>query len=268
MTKRRSVFDITKINNKISVLDAQLQSDDVWQNPQNAAKISQELTELKNELSRLEKWQQLLVDSNLLMELYNESDDESLWEELQTNIEILEQELNKWEIERTLSGDYDTYDAILTVNAGAGGTDAQDWAQMLLRMYSRWAEIKGWSLELLDKSDGEEAGIKSATIKLSGKLGQKNLKITIIKFISPFKDLKTAESLIKNQITKFQTCIGCLACESVCKYNAIKITNISNKDEICYRINENKCVGCLECVKHFQGGCFMKKVLRTKKGDN
>ena len=78
MTKRRSVFDITKINNKISVLDAQLQSDDVWQNPQNAAKISQELTELKNELSRLEKWQQLLVDSNLLMELYNESDDESL----------------------------------------------------------------------------------------------------------------------------------------------------------------------------------------------
>ena len=111
----------------------------------------------------------MLVDSNLLMELYSESEDESLWEELQSNIDTLEQELDKWEIERTLSGEYDDYDAILTVNAGAGGTDAQDWAQMLLRMYSRWAEIKGWSLELLDKSDGEEAGIKSATIKLSGK---------------------------------------------------------------------------------------------------
>lgn len=77
--------------------------------------------------------------------------------------------MNEWEIQATLSGEYDSYDAILTVNAGAGGTDAQDWAQMLLRMYTRWAESKGWKTELLDKSDGEEAGIKSATIKLSGK---------------------------------------------------------------------------------------------------
>lgn len=77
--------------------------------------------------------------------------------------------MNEWEVEMTLSGEYDTYDAILTVNAGAGGTDAQDWAQMLLRMYTRWAESKNWKVELLDKSDGEEAGIKSATIKLTGK---------------------------------------------------------------------------------------------------
>ena len=68
--------------------------------------------------------------------------------------------MNEWEVEMTLSGEYDTYDAILTVNAGAGGTDAQDWAQMLLRMYTRWAESKNWKVELLDKSDGEEAGIK------------------------------------------------------------------------------------------------------------
>ncbi len=68
-----------------------------------------------------------------------------------------------------LSGEYDEANAILTVNAGAGGTDAQDWASMLLRMYSRWGELKGYKVELLDKSDGEEAGIKSATIKLTGK---------------------------------------------------------------------------------------------------
>ena len=88
---------------------------------------------------------------------------------MQNNIEALEKELNDWEIKMTLSGEYDSYDAILTVNAGAGGTDAQDWAQMLLRMYTRWAESKGWKVELLDKSDGDEAGIKSATIKVSGK---------------------------------------------------------------------------------------------------
>ena len=77
--------------------------------------------------------------------------------------------MNEWEVQMTLSGEYDSYDAILTVNAGAGGTDAQDWAQMLLRMYTRWAEKKGWKVELLDKSDGDEAGIKSATIKVTGK---------------------------------------------------------------------------------------------------
>ena len=104
-----------------------------------------------------------------MVELYNESDDESLWEELQNSIDSLEKEMNEWEVKMTLSGEYDSYDAILTVNAGAGGTDAQDWAQMLLRMYTRWAESKGWKVELLDKSDGDEAGIKSATIKVSGK---------------------------------------------------------------------------------------------------
>ena len=104
-----------------------------------------------------------------MIELYNEDEDEAFWEELQNNLEVLEKELDKWEIEKTLSGEYDSYDAILTVNAGAGGTDAQDWAQMLLRMYTRWAESHGWGVELLDKSDGEEAGIKSATIKISGK---------------------------------------------------------------------------------------------------
>ena len=117
----------------------------------------------------MQNWDKTIEDCNLLVELYNETEDESLWEELQNDIEKLEKELNDWEIKMTLSGEYDSYDAILTVNAGAGGTDAQDWAQMLLRMYTRWAESKGWKVELLDKSDGDEAGIKSATIKVSGK---------------------------------------------------------------------------------------------------
>lgn len=104
-------------------------------------------------------------------------------------------------------------------------------------------------------------------LKIIGRKGQKNLKVTVVKFSGHFKDMKTAEMLIRNQITKYQTCIGCLACESNCKFNAIKITNIGTGKDVKYSINENKCVGCLECVKHFSGGCFMKKVLRTKVGE-
>ena len=131
--------------------------------------MSQELNETISVLEQVDNWDKTIDDCNLLVELYNETEDESLWEELQNNIDVLEKELNDWEIKMTLSGEYDSYDAILTVNAGAGGTDAQDWAQMLLRMYTRWSESKGWKVELLDKSDGDEAGIKSATIKVTGK---------------------------------------------------------------------------------------------------
>lgn len=95
--------------------------------------------------------------------------DEDLINEANSNLEVLEQELNKFDIQLMLSGEYDSADAMLTVNAGAGGTDAQDWAGMLLRMYTRWAEKKGWKITLLDKSEGDEAGIKSATIKITGK---------------------------------------------------------------------------------------------------
>lgn len=81
----------------------------------------------------------------------------------------LENELSKWELQKKLGGEYDESDAILTVNAGAGGTDAQDWASMLLRMYLRWTELKNWKTEILDFSEGEEAGIKSATVKVTGR---------------------------------------------------------------------------------------------------
>ncbi len=95
--------------------------------------------------------------------------DEDLINEANTNLEKLEHELNKFDVQLMLSGEYDTADAMLAVNAGAGGTDAQDWAEMLLRMYTRWAESKGWKVTLMDKSEGDEAGIKSATIRIMGK---------------------------------------------------------------------------------------------------
>ena len=112
---------------------------------------------------------------------------------------------------------------------------------------------------------------KQPIFKISGRLGKKELKVSVLTDYSRFKNKAICESLIKNQITKFQTCIGCSACESVCRFNALKVVNlekgnVSNKT-IQYTIDENKCVGCLKCVKHFDNGCYMKKVLRTKSGE-
>lgn len=95
--------------------------------------------------------------------------DEELIREAEQTLSELEKELDKFDVQMMLSGEYDEADAMLTINAGAGGTDAQDWAEMLLRMYTRWAEKHNWKVDLLDKSEGEEAGIKSATIKITGR---------------------------------------------------------------------------------------------------
>ena len=108
-------------------------------------------------------------------------------------------------------------------------------------------------------------------IKLTGKIGASELKVTILKIEKPFSSQKEIEDCIRNQITKYQTCIGCSYCQSVCKFNALKVINrekghVSNTT-IEYTIEITKCVGCLECVKHFEGGCYMRKVLRTKKGE-
>jgi peptide chain release factor 2 len=105
----------------------------------------------------------------VLVELGAEAEDEQSAVEAQQELETLERELGQWEVQKLLSDEYDTHDAIVTLTAGAGGTDAQDWANMLLRMYLRWAEAKGYRPELLDTSEGEEAGIKSATFRLSGR---------------------------------------------------------------------------------------------------
>ena len=106
-------------------------------------------------------------------------------------------------------------------------------------------------------------------LKLTGRLGSTELRVTIIKNLPGLSRRKSMDSLIKNQITKYQTCIGCSYCQSVCKYNALKVRNNEpgnvSKKTISYSIDSNKCVGCLECVTHFEGGCYMKKVLRTKK---
>lgn len=131
----------------------------------------QQLNGLKSNIETLETWERQVSDVEVLLELYQEAEDESLLAEGMQELDTLEKSLEKWELQQLLNGEHDNADAFLTISAGAGGTDAQDWAQMLMRMYLRWAELRGFQADVLDTSEGEEAGIKSTTIKLAGKTG-------------------------------------------------------------------------------------------------
>ena len=141
-----------------------MKSEDIWSNQELSSKLLKEQKEIKTKLDNLSSWNGVLEDATIAVEL----GDITLIEESIKNLAQLEKDFDKFDLENMLSGEYDKSDAILTITAGAGGTDAQDWADMLFRMYLRWAQNKQYQTELLDKSDGDEAGIKSATFKVSG----------------------------------------------------------------------------------------------------
>ncbi len=127
------------------------------------------LDEIREQLSQVKNWKKLINDATASLEFWESDEDNEFKDEAVKALKVLKIELDRWELERLLSGTYDKEGAIISINAGAGGTDAQDWAQMLLRMYMRWAESKKMSVNLSEISEGEEAGIKSATIEISGK---------------------------------------------------------------------------------------------------
>ncbi len=145
-------------------LQAQMQSPDFWQDSQKAQEISKREADLSR---RISPWQKLLNDVAELSELAA-SGDEQLASELTVQVDDLKKQFEELKKELRFSGPFDDHDVILSIHAGAGGTDAQDWVQMLLRMYVRWVESHRLKVETVDQSTGEEAGIKSATIKISG----------------------------------------------------------------------------------------------------
>ena len=140
-----------------------------WNDQTKAQQTLQQLNDLKSHLQQHDRWQASLEDTKAVLELLELDTDESLLQEAETTINKLHQELDRWELEQLLSGPYDEKGAILTINAGAGGTDAQDWAEMLLRMYTRWGESHGYKVQLAEISEGDEAGLKSATLEISGR---------------------------------------------------------------------------------------------------
>lgn len=165
MQKIRSIFDFDTLVEKLKIVEKKLQTPEVWANQKLASELGSQVREIKDNIERVNNWNNIIENAETAYEL----DDDDLKREADSELENLSSELDKFDIMQMLSGEYDNADAMLTVNAGAGGTDAQDWAEMLLRMYTRWAESRGWKVDLLDKSEGDEAGIKSATIKITGK---------------------------------------------------------------------------------------------------
>jgi len=147
-----------------------------WSDQSTAQAVLQELNDLKSNLEQYQGWQGTLEDAKAIAELLELESDEALAEEAQTSLQRLEKELELWDLQQLLSGTYDTKGAVLTINAGAGGTDAQDWAEMLLRMYTRWSEKEGYKVSLAESSAGDEAGIKSATLEIEGRYAYGYLK--------------------------------------------------------------------------------------------
>jgi peptide chain release factor 2 len=150
---------------------------DFWDDQTQAQKTLQDLNDLKSHIEQLEQWKNSLEDTRAILELLELEADEALLQEAQTNVSQLSRELDQWELQQLLSGPYDSKGAVLTINAGAGGTDAQDWAEMLLRMYTRWGEDHGYKVHLAEISEGDEAGVKSVTLEVDGKYAYGYLKV-------------------------------------------------------------------------------------------
>lgn len=139
-----------------------------WDDPAAAQKVAQQATALKDSLESYRDLSRRFADAHTLWELGMDEQDDSVYQEVESTIHDIYRDIEHLEMSLLLSGEYDGNNAILTLHAGAGGTEAQDWAQMLLRMYVRWAETTGFKVQTLDFLAGDEAGVKSATLLISG----------------------------------------------------------------------------------------------------
>jgi len=159
----QEVLDLDAMRKQIAELEEQAAAPDLWNDPERAQKVTSRLSHLQAELNRVESLAGRLDDLAVLYELAAEEGDEEARAEADRDLAKLRGEINALEVRTLLSGEYDEREALVTINAQAGGVDAADWAQMLLRMYLRWAERKGYPTEVYETSYAEEAGIKSAT---------------------------------------------------------------------------------------------------------
>ena len=166
IARSRSIFDLSAKKIELNTLRIESEVQEFWNNPDAAQKTMKRIAQLDNQIN---EWDEIAAEIEGLKSLL-ELDDGTLTEEIETSISKLESILAEKEITILLSGQYDQGNALLAIHAGAGGTDSQDWAAMLERMYLRWAELKGYKTEILDRTAGEEAGLKSVTISVQGDL--------------------------------------------------------------------------------------------------
>jgi len=162
------LFDIARLKIEIEELENKAAEPGFWDDLENSQKVLQKTKSLKTKVEKYEKLVSDLDDLKTLNDLALEEEDAGLIPEIEEELDKLKEAFEKLRLETLLKGPYDRNNAILTLHAGAGGTEAQDWVQMLLRMYTRWAEKHGYTVKTLDYLDGDEAGIKSVTINVIG----------------------------------------------------------------------------------------------------
>lgn len=161
-------FDIANLQKELEELENITNSPDFWQNPEKSTPILTKMKIIQNKVDKFNKIDSELLNIENLNELLILEYDKELSEEVISNTKSLEKEIDKLEIQTLLSGKYDKNNAILTLHPGAGGTESQDWAEMLYRMYSKWSSSNGYSVKELDYLEGDEAGLKSVAFLVSG----------------------------------------------------------------------------------------------------
>ncbi len=164
----RNSLDLENKEKRIAELDRMMEEPGFWDNPEESTKIVRENRSLKNTMERFQKLESSFTDIGDMIELGNEEGDEGMIPEIREMLDEFIHELEELKSETLLTGEYDANNAILRLNAGAGGTESSDWCSMLYRMYTRWAERQGYSVEVIDLLDGDVAGIKSVTIQING----------------------------------------------------------------------------------------------------
>lgn len=190
MTSSGGVFDLAEKSKSLEELEHQIAEPGFWGDNEKAQKVLKERTALNNVVGGWNDLKSSLVESSELFEMAEEEGDGELLKEVETEIARISETLEEMEFRKMLSGELDSGNGIVSINSGAGGTESQDWAGMLLRMYLRWCEKKGYKTEIVDCQEGEEAGIKSVTFTVSGEYAYGYLKaeagIHRLVRISPF----------------------------------------------------------------------------------
>nr|WP_330376537.1 peptide chain release factor 2 [Dorea longicatena] len=161
-------FDVAGKERRIEELERKIEEPGFWDNPEESQELMKELKNLKELVETIHNLYSSYEDIGLLIEMGYEDEDPEMVKELEEEIHTFEEVFEKLKIQTLLSGEYDSCNAIMTIHAGAGGTESCDWAGMLYRMYSRWAERKGFTLQVLDFLDGDIAGIKAVTFEVNG----------------------------------------------------------------------------------------------------
>ena len=164
----RGVFDLPKQKLLLGDLQKKTENPEFWSDQNTAREVMKESARLENIIDTWERLESAIAEATELAELFQHDSTQDLENEIRTSLNSYESEFRELEVQLKLSGEYDNRPALISVHAGSGGTDAQDWAELLLRMYLRWANSENMNTEILSITNGDEAGIKSADFKVSG----------------------------------------------------------------------------------------------------